>query len=85
MGFSVLDGLPMGTRCGALDSAVVFYMMRDDKLDAADVEKLLYTKAELLGVSGLSNDMRALREAAVGWHEGARRTIDLFVYRVYRE
>ena len=85
MGFSALDGLPMGTRCGALDPAVVFYMMREDKLDAAAVEKLLYTKAGLLGVSGLSNDMRALREAAAGGHEGARRAIDLFIYRICRE
>ena len=85
MGFSALDGLPMGTRCGALDPAVVFYMMREDKLDAAAVEKLLYTKAGLLGVSGLSNDMRALREAAAGGHEGARRAIELFVYRICRE
>ncbi len=85
MGFSALDGLPMGTRCGSIDPAVVFYMMREDKLDAAAVEKLLYTKAGLLGVSGLSNDMRALREAAAGGHEGARRAIDLFVYRICRE
>ena len=85
MGFSALDGLPMGTRCGSLDPAVVFYMMREDKLDAAAVEKLLYTKAGLLGVSGLSNDMRALREAAAGGHEGARRAIELFVYRICRE
>jgi acetate kinase len=85
MGFSALDGLPMGTRCGALDPAVIFYMMREQNLDAAAVENLLYTKAGLLGVSGLSNDMRALREAAAGGHEGARRAIDLFVYRICRE
>jgi acetate kinase len=85
MGFSALDGLPMGTRCGSLDPAVVFYLMREDKLDPAAVEKLLYNKSGLLGVSGLSNDMRALREAAAGGHERARLAIDLFVYRIRRE
>jgi acetate kinase len=84
MGFSALDGLPMGTRCGGLDPAVVFYMLRSMKLSAEEAERMLYTKSGLLGVSGLSNDMRTLRAAAES-NERARRAIDLFVYRIQRE
>ena len=65
MGFSALDGLPMGTRCGALDPAVVFYMLREMKL-SPEAERMLYTKSGLLEVSGLSNDMRILRSKAAG-------------------
>ncbi|WP_112662772.1 acetate/propionate family kinase [Microvirga flavescens] len=84
MGFSAIDGLPMGTRCGALDVGVVFYMLRDMKLNADEVEKILYTKSGLLGVSGLSSDMRTLRSQASS-NRNAQRAIDLFVYRVTRE
>jgi acetate kinase len=84
MGFSALDGLPMGTRCGSLDAAVVFYMLREMKLSADQAEQLLYTKSGLLGVSGLSNDMRELRSLAAT-NPDARRAIDLFVYRIGRE
>ncbi|QFU14792.1 acetate/propionate family kinase [Microvirga thermotolerans] len=84
MGFSALDGLPMGTRCGAVDPGVVFYMLRDMKLSTEEAERILYTKSGLLGVSGLSNDMRTLRQHAP--HDpDARRAIDLFVYRIARE
>lgn len=84
MGFSALDGLPMGTRCGALDPAVVFFMLREMKLGAEEAERLLYTKAGLLGVSGISNDMRKLRSLASS-EPGAKLAIDLFVYRIGRE
>ena len=84
MGFSALDGLPMGTRCGAIDPAVVFYMLRTMKLSPEEAERVLYTKSGLLGVSGLSNDMRTLR-AAAETNPRARRAIDLFVYRIVRE
>jgi acetate kinase len=84
MGFSALDGLPMGTRCGAIDAAVVFYMLRDMKLSPEEAERILYTKSGLFGVSGLSNDMRVLRANAEA-NENARRAIDLFVYRITRE
>jgi acetate kinase len=84
MGFTALDGLPMGTRCGALDPGVVFYMLREMKLGAEEAERLLYTKCGLLGVSGVSNDMRALR-AQAPTNPDARRAIDLFVYRITRE
>ena len=84
MGFSALEGLPMGTRCGALDPGVVFYMLREMKLSPEEAESLLYKSSGLLGVSGLSNDMRVLREAA-GKNAQARLAIDLFVYRIVRE
>jgi acetate kinase len=84
MGFSALDGLPMGTRCGALDASIVFYMLREMKLSPEEAERILYTKSGLLGVSGVSNDMRVLREKAAS-NADARRAIDLFVYRIVRE
>lgn len=84
MGFSALDGLVMGTRSGAIDPGVVFYLQREMKLSADEAERFLYTKCGLLGVSGLSNDMRVLRERAEA-EPGARRAIDLFVYRINRE
>jgi acetate kinase len=84
MGFSALDGLPMGTRCGALDAGVVFFMLREMKLSPEAAERMLYTKSGLLGVSGLSNDMRVLRANAAA-NADSRRAIDLFVYRIVRE
>ena len=84
MGFSALDGLPMGTRCGAIDAGVVFYMLREMKLSPEEAERILYTKSGLLGVSGLSNDMRVLRSKAPT-NADAKRAIDLFVYRITRE
>jgi acetate kinase len=84
MGFSALDGLPMGTRCGAVDAGVVFYMLREMKLSPEEAERILYTKSGLLGVSGISNDMRILRSNATD-DVNARRAIDLFVYRIVRE
>jgi acetate kinase len=84
MGFSALDGLPMGTRCGAVDAAVVFFMMREMKLTPDEAERVLYTKSGLLGISGLSNDMRVLR-AKAATDADAKRAIDLFVYRITRE
>jgi acetate kinase len=84
MGFSALDGLPMGTRCGAIDAGVVFFMLREMKLSPEAAERMLYTKSGLLGVSGLSNDMRVLR-AKAATNPDAKRAIDLFVYRITRE
>src|SRR3954470_11339863 len=84
MGFSALDGLPMGTRCGAIDAGVVFFMLREMKLSPEEAERVLYTKSGLLGVSGLSNDMRVLRSKAAT-NADAKRAIDLFVYRITRE
>lgn len=84
MGFSALDGLMMGTRSGAIDPGVVFYLQRELGMSAEQAEHFLYTECGLLGVSGISNDMRELREKAEV-EPGARRAIDLFAYRIGRE
>jgi acetate kinase len=82
MGFTAVDGLMMGTRCGALDPGVLLYLMEERGFDAKGIEDLLYRKSGLLGVSGISSDMRTLRASAA---PEAREAIDLFVYRVVRE
>ena len=84
MGFSVLDGLMMGTRCGHLDPGVILYMLREEGLDAAAIEKVLYHDSGLLGVSGVSNDMRDLHARAA--HDPAvSAALELFVYRFVQE
>ncbi len=82
MGFTAVDGLPMGTRCGNLDPGVILYLFDEMKMDARAVEKLIYQQSGLLGVSGISSDMRAL----LGSDEpAAKAAIDLYVYRIGRE
>ena len=61
MGFTAVDGLLMGTRCGAIDPGVIIYLMDRYKMDARALEDLIYRKSGLLGVSGISSDMRSLR------------------------
>jgi len=82
MGFTAVDGLMMGTRTGALDPGVLLYLMQERGMDARGIEDLLYRKSGLLGVSGLSSDMRTLRQSTA---PEAREAIDLFVYRIVRE
>jgi acetate kinase len=82
LGFTALDGLCMGTRPGSLDPGVVLYLLQGLGLSAAQVEDLLYKKSGLLGISGISNDMRDL--LASGAAE-ARLAVDYFVYRVAKE
>jgi acetate kinase len=77
MSFSPLDGLMMATRCGALDPAVVLYLLRAGK-SLAEIEDLLYRQSGLLGVSGISGDMRTLIASD---HAHAREALDLFTYR----
>jgi acetate kinase len=87
MGFSALDGLMMGTRSGALDAGVLLYLM-EQGWTHAQIEKLLYKQSGLLGVSGISADMRRLREEAAkdgADGENARRAIAQFTHRVVRE
>jgi len=83
MGFTALDGLPMGTRCGQLDPGVVLYLMSEKGYSATDVETLLYKRAGLLGLSGISNDVRDLLAASDDPRAG--QALDYFVYRVARE
>ena len=82
MGFTAVDGLPMGTRSGNLDPGVVLFLMDHRGMDARAIEKLLYQQSGLLGVSGISSDMRTLLESD---SPRARLAIDLFVYRIGRE
>jgi acetate kinase len=82
MGFTAADGLPMGTRCGNLDPGVVLYLIDELGMDTRAVEKLIYQQSGLLGVSGISSDMRTLQESDA---PGAKAAIDLFVYRIGRE
>ena len=82
MGFSALDGLPMGTRCGQVDPGVLLYLMDQKGMTAAEITDLLYKKSGLLGLSGLSNDMRMLE--AAGTPE-AMEAIDYFTFRCQRE
>jgi acetate kinase len=82
MGFTAADGLPMGTRCGSLDPGVVLYLMDSLGMDARAIEKLIYQESGLLGVSGISSDMRVLLESA---DPRAKAAIDLFIYRIGRE
>jgi acetate kinase len=82
MGFTAVDGLPMGTRSGSLDPGVILYLMDELKMDTRAVEDLIYKRSGLLGVSGVSSDMRALL-ASEDPH--ARFAVELFVYRIGRE
>ncbi|MFA4995296.1 MAG: acetate/propionate family kinase [Bdellovibrionales bacterium] len=63
MGMSVIDGLPMGTRCGAIDPGVTFYLMREYKMSMEQVENLYYKESGLKGLSGISNDVKALLDS----------------------
>jgi acetate kinase len=82
MGFTAVDGLVMGTRTGSLDPGVLLYLMEEHGYDAKKIEDLLYRRSGLLGVSGISSDMRALRQSS---EPAAREAIALFVYRIVRE
>lgn len=82
MGFTAVDGLPMGTRCGTIDPGVMLYLIDELKMDARAIEKLIYQQSGLLGVSGLSSDMRELLDSAA---PRALFAVDLFVYRIGRE
>jgi len=82
MGFTALDGLPMGTRCGQLDPGVLLYLMDQEGMSAAEITDLLYRRSGLLGLSGLSNDIRTLEAAGTPEAEQAN---DYFVFRVRRE
>jgi acetate kinase len=83
MGFTAVDGLMMGTRCGAIDPGVLIYLMDTECMDARGLEDLIYRKSGLLGVSGgVSSDMRTLRASDAA---GAKEAIELFVHRIVRE
>lgn len=79
MGFTALDGLPMGTRPGQIDPGVVLYLLSEKGLSASEVQNFLYRDCGLKGLSGVSNDMRELEASA---DPKARLTVDYFVYRI---
>ncbi|WP_417671029.1 acetate/propionate family kinase [Roseibium sp.] len=82
MGFTALDGLPMGTRCGQIDPGVLLYLLTTKGMSTQEVSDLLYKNAGLKGLSGISQDMRELEASR---SETARRAIDYFVFRIRRE
>ncbi len=82
MGFTALEGLPMGTRCGSLDPGIVLYLLNELGMDTRAVEQLLYHRSGLLGVSGVSSDMRTLLASD---DPRAKCAVDLFVCRIGRE
>src|SRR5206468_1473131 len=82
MSFTAVDGLPMGTRVGALDPGVILYLLQHEQMNVKAIEQLIYEQSGLLGVSGLSSDMRTLLASDA---PAARKAVDLFVYRIGRE
>jgi acetate kinase len=82
MGFTAVDGLPMGTRCGNIDPGVILYLIDELKMDARAVEAMIYKQSGLLGVSGISSDMRVLLSSD---EPRARFAVELFCYRIGRE
>ncbi len=82
MGFTAVDGLPMGTRSGTIDPGVILYLLTEKKYTAPDIEKLLYQESGLLGLSGISCDMRDLLNHD---SKAAMEAVDYFCYRVNRE
>jgi acetate kinase len=79
MGFTALDGLPMGTRCGQIDAGVVLYLMQEKRMSADAIQHLLYYDCGLKGLSGLSSDMRELEKSD---SPRAAFAIDYFAYRI---
>jgi acetate kinase len=82
MGFTPLDGVVMGTRSGSVDPGLLLYALRHKGLSAEDVDRALNREAGLLGVSGLSGDMRRVLEAAGQGHAGARLALDVYAHRL---
>ncbi len=82
MGFTPVDGLPMGTRTGTLDPGVILFLLGQEGMDANTIEHLIYERSGLLGVSGLSSDMRTLLASGA---PASNEAIDLFIYRIGRE
>ncbi len=81
MGFTALDGIPMGTRPGAIDPGVILYLI-EQGFNAKQLEHLLYHESGLLGISGISNDMQVLLDSHA---PEAKQAVDLFCYRIVRE
>lgn len=79
MGFSTLEGVPMGTRCGSLDPGVLLYMMREQNMGIDAIEDVLYKQSGLLGLSGISSDLRELRSSS---EPAAAQAVEYLVYKI---
>ncbi|MFT6899065.1 MAG: acetate kinase [Paraglaciecola sp.] len=82
MGFTALDGLMMGQRCGSLDPGVIIHLLRHYKMSIEEIEDMLYKRSGLLGVSGISNNMQVLQNSS---HPHAKQAIELFCYKAAQE
>jgi acetate kinase len=82
MGYTPLEGLVMGTRCGDVDPALITHIMHKKKLDTKEMDRILNKDSGLKGISGISNDMRLLEEKASSGNKRAKLAVDIFVYRV---
>jgi acetate kinase len=82
MGFSALEGLPMGTRCGRIDPGLLLYLLEQERMSVSDLTRLLYRDSGLLGLSGLSQDMRTLEASD---SPQAREAVDYFVHHIRME
>lgn len=78
MGLTPLDGLVMGTRCGSIDPGVLLYLQQHERMSVVEVQHLLYQESGLLGISGISSDMRTLLRSG---EAPAREAIDLFTFQ----
>ena len=82
MGFTPLDGLMMGTRSGSVDPGILTFLMRQDKLDCEQIDRVLNQESGLLGISGVSSDMRDILSAMKHGHERAKLAFEMFVHRL---
>ena len=82
MGFTPLDGLMMGTRSGAVDPGILTYLMREHQLDGPEIDRVLNQRSGLLGISGVSGDMREILSAVNDGHKRAKLAFDIYVHRI---
>jgi len=82
MGFTPLEGLMMGTRCGSVDPGILTFLMRQGQLDGQDIDEVLNQKSGLLGISGLSSDMRDILAGIQNGYERAKLAFDIYVHRL---
>jgi len=82
MGFTPLDGLAMGTRCGAIDPAIIPFLMKKENMTTDEVDSYLNKKSGVLGISGVSSDFRDIEDAADAGKERSQLALDMFAYRV---
>jgi acetate kinase len=82
MGFTPLEGLIMGTRCGDIDPAIIVHLMNNEKISAEGIDTLMNKKSGLFGISGLTGDMRTILKATAGGSEKAKLALDMYCYRI---